>query len=750
MLLPAVWLCVLPDHALARPYAERLCGGRFGGAVLAAHHSGRPWIVARGTAHTVLAADRPHLRIVVVGRASGQQPALDRVLDRVVDRAAGTAGAGAAGRVMTLLDGSFHTFATSPVGTQACGDAVGLRPVFWTRPGAVTLLGDSPGVLAELAGRTEPDRVYLAARLLGWAPPSVHAHRSPYKHVALVPPGHAVHAAPTGPPRTERVWTFPDDAADLADAATRCRDALERALATCAGGGHRVVTEMSGGLDSSALSVLAHRRGIAAATLTRVPAGDGAEDARHARALAEHLTGIAHVWIDQEHEVPGAFDGMHTPLPGDEPGFALLAPDAHQAVFVQAAAHGDTLVAGHGADEVLTPPDGHLVELAARDRRLAFAHLRGYAALEGTSPAREARNILRARGPYRAWLTRWRDALLTPARIPGARYGWEPRITPSPWISRHTRELAAAAVDIGAEPLHPARHQHRTHALMMWAAADNRSLAQAAAHAGLHFALPFLDRPVLEALASVRAEQRRTPHAYKQALTEAMDGLWPDPLARRRTKSSFTLRPDLAAAAPHVAALLGDSTAARLGLVDQARLHQALARATADDAAMFRLTDLLAVELWLRRPTTDPTGRAARHRPPATAPAADPPAPTPEPGPRPRAGTPQARGRFAVGVTLLTDERDRSRAVLAYQGRTLALANPAAVAIAQALRSSQDPLAAVTARFPAADPDELARDVDSFVVRLTTLGLITAPDPTPSRAPQPPTSPPHAPEPRCR
>ncbi|WP_331772374.1 hypothetical protein OG948_53625 (plasmid) [Embleya sp. NBC_00888] len=53
----------------------------------------------------------------------------------------------------------------------------------------------------------------------------------------------------------------------------------------------------------------------------------------------------------------------------------------------------------------------------------------------------------------------------------------------------------------------------------------------------MYEALSFPDRPVLEGFGAVHAERRRTPYAYRQALTVApADGL-PEYPSRRRAKS---------------------------------------------------------------------------------------------------------------------------------------------------------------------------------------------------------------------
>ncbi|MFF7250055.1 hypothetical protein ACFZBU_39905 [Embleya sp. NPDC008237] len=103
------------------------------------------------------------------------------------------------------------------------------------------------------------------------------------------------------------------------------------------------------GVDSRALVVLGHHLGRLAATLTW-ESGRGGEDTRHARAVLDRLGGVPHVWIDQDTQMPGAFDGMGRPVPGDEPGLALLAPDSRQFLYRRAADRRDTLVAGHGGD----------------------------------------------------------------------------------------------------------------------------------------------------------------------------------------------------------------------------------------------------------------------------------------------------------------------------------------------------------------------------------------------------------------
>ncbi|OPC76747.1 hypothetical protein B4N89_45525 [Embleya scabrispora] len=708
----AAWLCALPDDPAAGRHAHALTrGGASRGRIVAAHRSGRPWIVACGAPHSLLLWERPDARVVVVGRTGADVAALGRVV------CAGGAGAGLAGRVMTGLDGSFHTFVSTADGVQACGDVVGLCPVFHARVDGLSLWGDCPGVLADLAGRTDPDRVYLAARLFGWAPPSVHVHRSPYAHVGMVAPGCAIVQAPGGAERVERVWAPPDDDVPLREAAAGCRDALVRAVSTCAAAGHRTVFECSGGLDSSTLALLGRHLGVAAAVLTRLPARDGGEDARHARALSSRLAPVPHVWIDQGLETPAAFDGIDTPLPGGEPGFALSTPDLQRYVFRRAREHGDVLVSGHGADEILTPPHNHLPDTATRRPLAALAHLRGYAALEGVPTSRAAWRAAHSRVPYAVWLDRWRASLT--AETPGAPtlWGWEPELLAPPWITREARALLADAVDTAAPPLHPRRHQHHTHAALLWAAGENRALAHAGRHTGLYTALPFLDRPVVEAFAAVRADERRTPHAWKQALTTAFADLLPEGLRRRRTKSTYSLKPDLDAARERVLAALTDPITAELGLVAAEHAHAALTAVDADPTNMPCLTRLLGVELWLRADTA-PTPHAP---PQAPRPAAK----THPPAPHRTRARPGVR--LAPGVLLVREQHADHTGALTHHGRTVALGNASAVIVATALRDGKDPAVALHARFPDTPVAALDDAVTAVVDHLGALGM-TVPD----------------------
>ncbi|MEV7214102.1 asparagine synthase-related protein [Kitasatospora cineracea] len=589
------WFTVLPGVSpAARPVATELTGD---GAEVLSWSGERPWIVGRAGCDRVTSVSVGQCQVAVIG-------------DHQVEAAELTARVRAvrpSGHWDRLLGipGSYHLVVRDGSTVWLFGDAAGLRPVFATTCSGMVFLGSRARPLATLLGRPVPDAEYLAAQLLAPAPPLALAESgiSPYQGVAALPPGAAARVDAAGVLHTEVWWTAPDDDMRADDGSVLLREALSEAVAARCGADGPVAVELSGGLDSSALSALTFEQvGPRTLNLSRAGADPANDDLRWARLMTATQPGAGHRVLATD-QVPVQFDGWQEPFPLDSPGPTAASPDRARFLWQQAVDGGArVLLSGKGGDELLLPP---LTYLASSPRLLTHRHLRGWAALRGTR-MREVRAEAAHPGPYRAAI----------ASALGGAMGWESGPWAPGWLSatarrrleERLREAAASAV-----PLHDRPHQHASVAALRAMARWNRLQADAASTFGVRMAYPFQDRAVLDAALSVRGDHRRSPYAFKPLLTGALRGSLPDQVLARRTKGGYNAD-DRAAARRHrrglAALLLHDSALADHGLVDPAVLAPAVrawANAEGQDELMLLMT--LNAEVWARtaegRPLTE-------------------------------------------------------------------------------------------------------------------------------------------------
>lgn len=113
---------------------------------------------------------------------------------------------------------------------------------------------------------------------------------------------------------------------------------------------------------------------------------------------------------------------------------------------------------------------------------------------------------------------------------------------------------------------------------------------------------PFFDRQVVQACLSVLPWERTDPWCPKPLLRTAFDGLFPADVLSRRTKGEYNadLYHGWSIQRQQVTGLLCHSRLVEHGLIDPVKLRAALATFGRDGLPPAWITDLIAVEIWLR------------------------------------------------------------------------------------------------------------------------------------------------------
>lgn len=584
----AHWWCALPDTGAAAPAAAALAQR---GLVAARHPTGRPWLITASHAPIRVADGRPDLRAAAVGAIL---PSVERLI-----RCAETdslAGLGAA-QLVTIRRGRVRAFA----------DAAGFRRVFTARTHGVVVASSHALVLRWLTDAAL-DRGWLAATLL--SPDMPHAlrqTRSPFAGITPVPAGYVAEIEGSGEVGHRQWWQPPEPELGLQDGATALRAALTGAVTeptSTIGGPGRASVELSGGLDSAALaSCLA----VESRPLLATTAGSGpvSEDVTWARRVAERLPGAEH-WIFDSDEMPLWFSHLDRVLeapPTDEP--PSFTPGAARLACLAEALSGQQVqlhLNGQGGDEVLLAPLAYLPGLVRRHPRGTWRHVRGQAALRRSSTVRLVRHGRRRPHSYARWLTGTARMLRTAEPRLAASLGWEPRPLLAPWATRRAHDLITEALaKAPATPVHEEPGVHATVHRIRCSAWRAGLYRDALAASGVPTTMPFFDHDVLEACLRVRPEARTDPWSPKPLLQTAL-GDRAGAVLTRRTKSGYNtdLYRGWAAHRDTVRDLLSHSRLAELDLVDQQIVDDELAQFGPGGRPPGPITDLLALETWLR------------------------------------------------------------------------------------------------------------------------------------------------------
>jgi asparagine synthase (glutamine-hydrolysing) len=405
----------------------------------------------------------------------------------------------------------------------ASRDAMGLRPLFWRAAGRGLLLASEVDALLDAGGEAEVEPAAVLDFLRHRTGP---ASRTFFHGIQRLPPGHVIEAGeggvrdlgharppplrPEPPPRGEDVPGF--------------RRRLRAAVACRLESDGPVVLALSGGLDSGAIACMAedlHRedpRGRAPLVLaSAVFRGFAADETPFLEAVLSRVRFRCERW-DASAAPPAAPE----PFPRAHPVRDPMTGGALSALEVARAAGSRVLLMGLGGDELLLEA-GVLEDLARHGRLVTLAREtlggRPYTATPGPRLLADA---VRAAAP--SWGRRALRAALPRRAVP-----------PPAWLGPALRSLWPPPDPPRPEPV-PSRVQADVRGLLtgedLFFAVEVAELA--AARAGLQLRLPFLDRSLVEWVHSIPWERRLPRGLMKRLLRDAMAGLWPERLARRR------------------------------------------------------------------------------------------------------------------------------------------------------------------------------------------------------------------------
>ncbi|MFE2294161.1 asparagine synthase-related protein [Streptomyces sp. NPDC059452] len=650
------YFVVLPDSVAGHAVAGRLpvpeAATGVGDALTVTHPSGRPWIVARPLVRKVSHLGRGDDALVLIGPDRVPEAVLAGILEGARDRTG-------LERRLARLPGLYHVVARLSGEIWMRGTASGLRRIHHARhPEAGTIASDRPAVLAHLTGAPLDDGA-LALRLLDFLPHPL-SRRALWQgvHEAGAGYGLALPAAAPGTaaapgPREHRWWEPPAPELSLAEGARRLGDAVAASVRAHVGGLDRISCELSGGMDSTALTFAARETGPATLSLLTVAARDRySEDESWARRAVEAAERRGRTAAPTGTGTPGTTPGTAAPATGpttltgtgpttptatstgsapaldhhlipaaDAPYFYAdlasfadelndeplpVAPGRARAHLLLSRAHATGSryhLTGYGGDELFLGLPHTYQDLFHGNPFTAWNRLSGLRHQLGW-PLLPTVKALLDRSPFPRWLA----GAVTAAPQPVARtplLSWGVRQSLHPWFTEHacaliTEEFRAAAEH--AEPIDPWRGRHVDIDAVRMGARHFQAMEDIGMTIGLPVAAPFYDDRVLEATLAVRLPERIAPWRYKPLLAEAMRGVVPDELLARTTKDHMASdeHQGLREHAPELMELWAGSRLAERGLVDARQLRRLAAEPFSPVLVEHSVSSTVAGETWLR------------------------------------------------------------------------------------------------------------------------------------------------------
>lgn len=574
-------------------------------ALLLSEHQVPVWVMGAPSHRTIV---NGHTTLTIIGRCAAT--------DNDLRSAVAAALTSRDWSVFTRWSGSYISVLTTGQDTVLVPDLAGVWPLYYTLHEYGWLWATRARPLAQATGAAldvEVLTTHLAAPLVE----ELRTTRSLWRGIHQVPPGHALHLT-----HGRATTTAPEPliGLDPGQVPDRLRTALTDALDLRTQGADQVSADLSGGTDSTTITLLAARTApVLALTYTASGLGNHT-DLRHAHVAAATSRAITHRIIHGGPETLPYTD-LHQQIPTDAPALDLRAWARHRAYLTPAARAGSTVhLTGNGGDNVLSTGPAHLADLlAAGHHRRAWTQTLAHARLWRVPTHRLARAVYRlAHTPYPAALTALANHLhrrTRPTRLertltwaaPTATAAW---LTPAlcQTLAHLARHAAQQATDEGQHFLPGQWADHR--GLTYYAAGHTTFRELAHQDPGVDISAPFLDNTTVRATLAAPSWSRADAHRFKPTLHQAMTGLLPPEVWERSSKDAFTTHAyqGLRRNAQTIRDLLTTSRLGGLGALDTTPVLAALDRAVdGRTAPLGALAQVITTEMWLRSLEHEPT-----------------------------------------------------------------------------------------------------------------------------------------------
>ncbi|MFJ1754223.1 albusnodin/ikarugamycin family macrolactam cyclase [Kitasatospora sp. NPDC088134] len=495
-------------------------------------------------------------------------------------------------------------------------DPAAAQPVYVTRFGEGWAWSSSARMLAGL-NKARVDTRRLVTAVFTPLHPAFVAGRSFFSGVEQLPPGARIRLIPGTGPRITNLWLPQPDIG--AEPTERFRTEFEKSVGLDLDD-NPFSTDLSGGLDSSSITLLAARRtpdSVRVNAVTVHPDGDeSGADLRFARLVADSMPGRIkhHLLPTGREQLP--YTGITRVPAADEPAPSSLAWSGllEQLEWI-AERFGTTLhLTGDGGDSLCSQPPAHIADLVRHRRfRAAVQQSAGWARFRHLPLSAVLRQAVAAARISRA------DALALlaeqiaqgPASAVGTVHWFAPVQLPAWAGAEALLHLRSEIERVAAAPNPLTGLDASTHAVIdeiREVARTAQADAALAEEVGVQLRNPFLDASVVDTVLRVPLDARPPVYAYKPHLVQAMSDLLPPALAARTTKGSFNADFYTGRRA-NLEDLLGlaDGFLSALGLVEPRAVRRALKQAAMGAPVPMGILDrTLAVEAWLQALDREP------------------------------------------------------------------------------------------------------------------------------------------------
>jgi asparagine synthase (glutamine-hydrolysing) len=589
---------ILPDNSATGRIVAQL---EALGARSLRHASGNPWIVGWWSEQEMVVATAGDKQVAVLGRTTADTQMLVRSLRGVRTNTDLT-------RIAAGLSGCFHLISSLAGQVRAQGSLAGVYRIYYASTNGVTVAADRADWLVQWTKAALDEDLLPLRLLLPYGPPWPLSHRCQWRGVREVTPGHWLDLDRNGGSRTRKWWSAPEPALSHVEGAQRVRTTLEESIRARARstGAQPLSLDLSGGMDSTSLCYLAHHLGLPISTI-HYAFSDPANPDRLWAERARRDLGEARHAVVPTRSLPGFFTEEPSSLAAldlDGPADLIYPTFVERVAGIAASAGASRHLKGHGSDELFMPDLTLVNELLRRHpwRRLQILLARRARARLSLATVLQS---FRGPGSYPSWLRRAaRD--LSAGRKLAQDGGWEIAPQPPEWATpdavAQARRLFTDAAQADPEPLGPNPALHTLIRRLQIGGEHIRQSSATGEPTGVTFEAPYLDDQVVEAVLSIRPQERFQAKVNKPVLATAMRGVMPQEALERKDKSNGDreLFDGVRRSRHRLEEVLADPLLAQRGLVDAGALRAVVLGLQTDVDRLAQLGPTWACEIWLR------------------------------------------------------------------------------------------------------------------------------------------------------
>jgi asparagine synthase (glutamine-hydrolysing) len=514
------------------------------------------------------------------------------------------------------LGGSYNIIIRDEIGIHIFTDVAGLKPIYYSLYKHYIVYSSCSVALRELTG-AEISQNWLATNLICPGIRDLVHTQSPFDGVKSVPPGYVLQILPESV-TCRKYWSEPQGDGDFLETAQKLRERLIAAVEGRACLYGSITSDLSGGMDSTSLSLIAARKlatqGRKLHTITvKSTSADGNEDLVWAQHAINLCSSIQPTIIDTQEFLPPFSDLESIPLI-DEPSEIVISITKFRHMMEIVRKQKSRLhMNGEGGDAVLLASHAYLIDLFRRTQfKIFIRHAYGWARVFRCSPLSIINCTVKlSTTSYNAWLTQQAQRLIERREAKNSIFelllAWS---SPPQGINLYTKEavyLVASELkkySTIATPFLGGRGQHSSISGIHGIAYRARGMQQIAETYDVNLEFPYLDPPVVDACLQAKVEQRTTPFRYKPLLYEALRQDLPDSVLTRSTKVAYSsdiyvgIKKNLA----YLNELFSNSQLSAMGLINLKEIDSTLMELGMGLPTNFgQFCTIVTTELWLRR-----------------------------------------------------------------------------------------------------------------------------------------------------